>query len=201
MSKEATESSKGNGASLLRRGLRFFQLVLAFGCTGAAAYWVGLGDAGLPTTSLVEPSLVYPSADITSWLIMLLVVATGLGLWFTPHLALRRHKTDFVQLIGAVFSTVSVLAFLPLVSGFEFTDPVNSCVYETCWPQPYQEMLLSAPVFLTSVVMTTCAMIGSRLHLWVRVALPVSVYVLLAIVQYTLWQSHILPFLSGPPPG
>ena len=198
---EPTESPTGADAVLLRRGLRFIQLLVAFSFTVAAACWIGLGDAGLPTNSLVRPALIYPGADIKTWLIMLVVVAAGLGLWFTPTSLLMNHRTDFVQLVGAVISALLVLSFLPFVSGFEFSDPANSCVYETCWPQPYQEILMSAPVFLTSLVMAICGVIGSRLQLLVRVALPISVYVLLAILQYAVWQPLILPFLSGSSPG
>jgi hypothetical protein len=197
VSNETTKSHAGRSRSPFQRFLRVIQLSAGFCFIASGGYWVGVGGAGLPTISLVRPSLVYPGQETGIWLFMTLVVAAGLALWFTPN-SWSHSRTDFVQLSGAVILTVLVLAFLPFVSGPEFLNPSMSCVYDTCWPQPYQEMLLAAPVLMGALAMGVCAVIGGRMRLRLRIVLPVSLYVLLAIVQYATWQPIIVPFLAAP---
>lgn len=181
--------------------LRFAQLTLGLILMLAASFWTGLDSAGLERVSLVRLDLIYSGAETADWLLMVILTATGISLWHARrNSGSSTARVDVVQLLGAIVLTILTLIFLPFLSEFEFLDPSNQCLYEACWPRPYQELLMAAPVLGATFTMGVCALLRRRIPHWTRLAIAPTIYVTLATIQQATWHPIIIPFLNGPPP-
>jgi hypothetical protein len=131
---------------------------------------------------------------------MTFLIAVGIAACTRPKTPACTTKTDFVQLAAAVGFVCLVLIFLPFVSGLEFSGPESECIYLSCWPQPYQELLLAAPALMAAMTMGACAIIGARIRWWLRACIPAGIYAAATTAQIVSWHSVITIFLNCPSP-
>lgn len=190
------------GRWLVRRLFRVIQLGFGFSALVVGAYWIGVGDAGMGTVSLVRPELIYPPGEVGPWSLMIGLMAAGFAACTTPKSPSGRTpmRIDLVQLSAAVSFVCLLLMFLPFVSGLEFTGPDSQCIYGDCFPRPYQELLLAAPALVAAAGMTVCGVVGTRMCWWLRALVPAVTFIGASAVQLAIWQSVVLPFLGGPSP-
>lgn len=197
------EGGRRSGRGFVRGLFRFIRLSFGFSVLIIAAFWIGVGDAGMATVSLVRTGLVYTSSGSGGpWALTPVLIAVGMAACTTPNAPSGSATTriDFVQLAAALSFVCLTLMFLPFVSGMEFTAPDDQCVYGNCWPQPYQELLLAAPALMAAVSMSVCAIIGTRTRWWLRALIPAAAVIGASALQFATWQPLILPILGGPPP-
>ena len=198
----AASGPRREGNSTVRKLLRVAQLGFGFTVLLIAGYWIGVGDAGMASVSLVRRGLVYPAANGASWTMMTVLIGCGIAACVTPTSlsgTARRH-VDFAQLTAAFGLLCLIAAVLPFVSGLEFTGPGNQCIYVDCWPRPYQELLIASPFLLAAVGMSICGIIGSRMPWTLRSIIPAVIFASAAAVQLATWQSVVLPFLGSATP-
>lgn len=182
-----------------RRG-RFLLAVLVGGLmSGAGTCWIVVGRAQLGTVLLTQVGLVNDTvAPTPAWEVMTAVTAVGLLLLAGP--VAEGHRVDRVQLLGAVWTLVCA-AFLDAVTyGIELTGPATACVYARCWPGRYQDLAIAGPLLVASLSMLGLACLAGRLPRWSRALVPAVVFGALAVLQLSVWDSVVLPVLSGPPP-
>ncbi|WP_314323738.1 hypothetical protein [Paenarthrobacter ilicis] len=185
----------------LGTAFRFVQLTLGFLLLLASSFWTGLGSGGLERISLVRPDLIFPGKELSEWLFMVILTAVGVSLWFgSKPSGLATARLDAAQLVGAIIFAFMILIFLPILSEFEFLDVDNQCLYEGCWPRPYQKLLIAVPSLAAILAMGICSVIGNRVPYWTRRAIAPVTYLILALLQHATWNSIIVPFLGGPPP-
>lgn len=182
-----------------RSAISIGAVVVGMVLSWAGAVWVGLGAADLSTVWLTRDGVLEPSATTThlSRAIRSFVTAVGLFLVTLPRRWLALG--DLAQLCGA-FWTLGWLALGSSISA-EFTDPSRQCVYDSCWPQGYQELAIATPLMVACVLMIWMASLGRRQPQWIRGLVPAGAFLLLMIVQAVIWDSIMIPFFNTPPPS
>jgi hypothetical protein len=129
-------------------------------------------------------------------------MAVGIAACVTPTAtsSTAKRQIDFAQLAAAFGFLCLIVIVLPFVSGPEFVDPENQCIYGDCWPPPYQELLIASPALLAVAGMSVYGIIGSRWRWWLRSSIPAIIFAGASVVQLATWQAVILPFLGRPSP-
>ena len=126
-------------------------------------------------------------------LVMALCVAVVTGAWGVG-------RVDVGQALAAVWVGVWLSASVWLLYSVQFSGPDSVCTYNSCWPSPYQELMVAAPVALTAIAMACLAITGRPARVFVRAAIPALILLVLTVVQRIAWRSLALPILIGPPP-
>ncbi len=186
--------NKEFAASILRIILCIVSAVL---CT-IGAFGYGLGHSGLSHVRMVQPRLIdygtFPSAEdleLLSFIVIGLAIAPSRkkdSIWF---LSFRPLLTIWIVLFWALCSW--------FISQLQFLDSSTQCAYPSCWPTPVQELLAGSPLLLVCTLIFILDVIRWPSHVFVRIAVPLVVFVGSTIIQYFIWDTHVLPILSGPP--
>ncbi len=187
-------SVKKIAASFLRFTLGIASLIT---CT-YISFAFGVLNSGMSSVILAAPSGVSRGiAPSTQWLMYIAVFALGLAiapvrrensfafLWFRPWLS--------VWLLFVWFAGARIGA------AFEFVEPSDQCVYANCWPLGFQDILSGLPLLIACVIALLTDIFRRPSNGFVRAVLPSAVYLTLTAVQFLVWDSYVLPFLSGPP--
>lgn len=182
----------------LRRVIDGVRLTIGFAGLFAGTYWAGLGRSGLPYVLAVDQEPYQASGDVVTTLVMTAVIAASIAI-VTGAGMLGRH--DVGQAAAGLWAAYWLATFLGLVCAVQFSGPDAVCTYPDCWPSPYQELLVAAPVGGAAIVMLVLASVGRPTRAWIRAAIPVLIVCILSAAQQLAWQSAILPILLGPPPG
>jgi len=187
----------GQPRSRARRIIDVIRLVVGLIGLFVAAWWVGLASNALPHVLSVVQRVHEPTESIATkvamTLVMALCMAVVTGAWGVG-------RVDVGQALAAVWVGVWLSASVWLLYSVQFSGPDSVCTYNSCWPSPYQELMVAAPVALTAIAMACLAITGRPDRVFVRAAIPALILLILTVVQQIVWRSLALPILIGPPP-
>ncbi len=174
--------------------------------TWVGAGSIGIGAQGLAAVSVTRAGATYPAHGWTlSQTVITGVTALGLVL-FTGFRRRPVGRFDGVAITGGAWLLGWVWLFSELSSAFEFggptypDGPVDTCVYASCWPSPYQGIALAMPVVVAVLAAVAMATLGRRLSWWIRATVPAAVLIAATLLQVTTWDRYVIPLFEGPSP-
>jgi hypothetical protein len=180
--------------------LRFIQIFVGYLLLAIGGFCIGITNAGLDTASLTSPGHVANNpAPTATWIAMVLATTLGVALCSSARFS-DWLRIDAWQLAAAGLFAAGTLFLAFAMSFLAFIDPDTQCAHASCWPLPYQELLIAAPALLAAVAMSLFAVKGHGAAWWIRSTVPAGIFLLLSVIQFAAWDSMILPFLSVPPP-
>lgn len=182
--------------SRLRRILDVARLVVGLAGLFVAAWLVGVASNGLPHVPSVDHR-VYESTQsiemkVATILVMALCMAIVTGVWVVG-------RVDLGQLLAALWVGFWLFALVWLLYSVQFSGPDAVCTFTSCWPAPFQELMVAAPVALAAIGMAVLAMGGQNPKVWVRAVIPALLLLILTLIQHIIWRSVVLAILLGPP--
>jgi hypothetical protein len=128
-------------------------------------------------------------------MILLMAVSTALvaGSWTVG-------RADVGQAVAAGWAGFWLYASIDLLYSVQFSGPGAVCTYDSCWPSPYQELLVAVPVGVALIVMVILALTGRPSRALLRAAIPALILLALTTIQQLTWRNWVLPVFLGPPP-
>ena len=183
--------------SRARRIVDVIRLVVGLVGFFVAAWWVGLASNALPHVLSVVQHVYEPTESLATkvamTVVMALCMAVVTGAWVVG-------RVDVGQALAAVWVGVLLFASVWLLYSVQFSGPDAVCALTSCWPAPYQQLMVAAPVALAAIAMGSVAIAGRPSRVSVRAALPGLALLILTLLQQIMWRSLALPILIGPPP-
>lgn len=201
--KEQSPSNFDSGLSrhtrkdMLNGFWRTIQVILSVALLVWTLLWTTAGSFGLQTVSLVDANKLIQSLAANDRMLMIASISLCIFLFTTIDTSSisSRKKVDLLQLVGSILLVTACFGFLFFFSIFQFADISSDCAQRGCFPQPMQEILLSAPVVIASILMFIFSLNRRRVHWLTRGLLPVAIFCVAALFQSIIWDSVIIPFL------
>ena len=188
---------------ILRRALRITTVTVGLALGFCCAAWTGFAAYGMDVISVSEgatvSSFVWEGWSLTPrWtaLLALYSLAFPLTSSVTP-----RSRSDMLPIAVAVWTALVTFGFGRLAADAQFMlRDRRDCTYDGCWPAGWQELMASAPLFITLITWVVLSLLADRIPPVVRLAVPPLLFLILSIALAAVWRPYIVPILLGPPP-
>ncbi|WP_218961718.1 hypothetical protein [Actinomyces ruminis] len=106
-------------------------------------------------------------------------------------------RYDVVTVAVVALSAVCMAFLILLMAG---AGTYGTCTYPSCWPAPWDGIVLAAPFFAGLLTLAVMACFADRISLWARCLSPMAVYLVGTVLLVLVWDRWLLPFFAGPPP-
>lgn len=189
--------------ALLLRLMRALSITAGITLGFCCAAWTGFAAYGMDVISVSEgatvSSFVWEGWSLTPrWtaLLALYSLAFPLTSSVTP-----RSRSDMLPIAVAVWTALVTFGFGRLAADAQFMlRDRRDCTYDGCWPAGWQELMASAPLFITLITWVVLSLLADRIPPVVRLAVPPLLFLILSIALAVVWRPYIVPILLGPPP-
>lgn len=190
---------EGRGRIYAGRAGRLVVRSIGFATLFAGAYWTGIGQVGLGTVLVTQPSAASPtSAPSAAWAFMSALIV--LGMFASTSRSAAIVRTDLVQICASLWAVGWTAAFAAFFESVVFMSPGTRCAYKSCWPGGFQELAVAFPLVVACVTMIVVATRASHSSYFIRATVPAAVFLVLTVVQVLAWQPLVQPLFLAPPP-